>query len=78
MIYAGILAGGIGKRMGKTELPKQFLTITEKPIIINTLEQFVINSNVDKVIVAVPENWLNYTVDLIKEYKYSDKIEMIL
>ena len=76
MIYAGILAGGIGKRMGKTELPKQFLTITEKPIIINTLEQFVINSNVDKVIVAVPENWLNYTVDLIKEYKYSDKIEI--
>ena len=71
MNYVGLLAGGNGTRMGKTELPKQFLNVSEKPIIINTLEQFVINPNVDKVIVAVPENWINYTIDLIKEYKYN-------
>ena len=56
MNYVGILAGGIGKRMGKTELPKQFLMIGNKPIIIHTVEQFLINSNVEKIIVAVPEN----------------------
>ena len=40
MIYGGILAGGKGTRMGRTELPKQFLTIGNKPIIIHTVEQF--------------------------------------
>ena len=40
MNYVGILAGGVGKRMGKTELPKQFLMIGNKPIIIHTVEQF--------------------------------------
>lgn len=32
MIYAGILAGGIGSRMGNVPLPKQFLDIDNKPI----------------------------------------------
>ena len=36
MIYAGILAGGKGTRMGNTDLPKQFLMLGEKPIIIHT------------------------------------------
>ena len=30
MIYAGILAGGIGSRMGNVPLPKQFFIITRK------------------------------------------------
>ena len=36
MIYAEILAGGKGTRMGNTEMPKQFLTIGNKPIIVHT------------------------------------------
>ncbi|MBN6851171.1 2-C-methyl-D-erythritol 4-phosphate cytidylyltransferase, partial [Staphylococcus saprophyticus] len=31
MIYAGILAGGIGSRMGNVPLPKQFLDLDGKP-----------------------------------------------
>jgi 2-C-methyl-D-erythritol 4-phosphate cytidylyltransferase len=68
MIYAGILAGGKGTRMGRTELPKQFLTIGSKPIIIHTLEQFIISNKVDQIIVATPENWKSYTEDIIEKY----------
>lgn len=39
MIYAGILAGGIGSRMGNVPLPKQFLSLQGKPIIIHTVEK---------------------------------------
>ena len=68
MIYAGILAGGQGVRMGRTELPKQFLNIGKRPIIIHTLEQFLISSKIDKVVVATPENWRSYTEDIINKY----------
>lgn len=75
MIYAGILAGGIGKRMGRTELPKQFLTIGSKPILIHTLEQFIISNRIDEIIVATPENWMSYTEDIIKKY-YPDNTKI--
>ena len=37
MIYAEVLAGGKGTRMGNTELPKQFLMLGKKPVVIHTL-----------------------------------------
>ena len=51
MIFAAILAGGIGSRMGCTDTPKQFLTLGNKPVIIHTIEKFVINEKIDKIIV---------------------------
>jgi 2-C-methyl-D-erythritol 4-phosphate cytidylyltransferase len=68
MIYAGILAAGIGARMHRQDMPKQFLHLGEKPIIINTLEQFLINPYVDKIIIVVPESWKIFTEDLIDKY----------
>ena len=78
MIYAGILAGGKGTRMGRTELPKQFLTIGNKPILIHTLEQFIISEKIDKIVVATHENWRAYTEDIIEKfYPKNDKIAII-
>ena len=68
MIFAAILAGGIGSRMGGTDTPKQFLTLGTKPVIIHTIEKFVINENIDKTIVLIPKNFINHTNNLIKEY----------
>lgn len=77
MIYAEILAGGHGKRFGNKDLPKQFMMLSEKPIIIHTIEQFVINKDIDKIIVCTPKNWISYTEDLIKKYiKNNDNIEV--
>ena len=42
MNYAIILAGGKGTRMGNTGVPKQFITINNKPIIIYTFYVMVI------------------------------------
>lgn len=77
MNYVGILAGGKGTRMGKTELPKQFLTLGEKPILIHTLEQFLISKDIDKIIIAVPFNWITYTENIIEKYYKQNKIAVI-
>ena len=68
MIFAAILAGGIGSRMGGTDTPKQFLTLGDKPVIIHTIEKFVINSKFDKIIVLSPQSFVNHTKNLINEY----------
>ena len=68
MIFAAILAGGIGSRMGGTDTPKQFLDLGDKPVIIHTIEKFVINSKIDQIIVLTPQNFINHTTHLINEY----------
>ena len=68
MIFAAILAGGIGSRMGGTDTPKQFLDLGDKPVIIHTIEKFIINSKIDKIIVLIPPNFISHTNHLISEY----------
>ena len=68
MIYAAVLAGGKGTRMGNTDLPKQFLMLGEKPIIIHTIEQFMLVSEIDKIIVCCPKVWIAHMEDLLKKY----------
>ena len=77
MNFGGILAGGSGTRMGKTDLPKQFLSLGQKPIIIHTIEQFLISTNIDEIVVAVPQNWISYTEDIINRYCKDKKIHVI-
>lgn len=69
MIYAGILAGGKGTRMGNVPMPKQFLTLNDKAIIIHTLEKFILNNRIDKIYIAVPKDWVQYTKDLVKKHQ---------
>ena len=68
MIYAAVLAGGTGNRMGNVDKPKQFLHIGKKPIIIHTVEKLIINERFDKVIVLCPEQWMTYTKDILSKY----------
>lgn len=78
MIYAEILAGGKGTRMGNTEVPKQFLKLGNKPILVHTLEQFILHKKIDKILVVVPQAWVNNTKDIIKRYiKNIDNIVII-
>ena len=78
MNFAGILAGGSGTRMGKTDLPKQFLMLGQKPIIIHTIEQFLISPSIDEIVVAVQENWVSYTEDIINKYCSDTRIHVIV
>ncbi|MBK1468402.1 IspD/TarI family cytidylyltransferase [Parvimonas parva] len=79
MIYAGILAGGIGSRMNISNMPKQFLNIGDKPIIIHTIEKFLLCNKIDKIYVGVNPDWNAYLVDIIeKDYNYLvDKIVIV-
>ena len=50
MVYAVILAGGVGSRMGGDK-PKQYLTVKDKPIIVYTIEKFFAVPDFEKIIV---------------------------
>lgn len=67
-VFAAILAGGIGTRMGNVEKPKQYLNISGKPIIIHTIEKFILNENMEAIIVLTPKQWVNHTKDLVKKH----------
>ena len=51
-----LTAGGVGSRMNNN-IPKQFLTVNNKPIIIYTLEAFQNHPNIDLIIVACLAGW---------------------
>lgn len=78
MIFVAILASGTGTRMGNMDKPKQFLLLGDKPIIIHTIEKFLINEKFEEIIVLCPKQWISHTEDLILKYiPKSDKIEVI-
>ena len=58
MIYGAVLAGGIGSRMQNTDMPKQFLELDNKPIIIHTLEKMLMNDRIDVVYIGINPAWL--------------------
>ena len=67
-IYGVILAGGQGNRMGNMDKPKQFLEIGGRPVIIHTIEKFIVNPSFEKIIILAPKQWLAYTRDIIRRY----------
>ena len=67
MVYAAVLAGGSGLRMGGS-LPKQFLEVAGRPIIIRSIQAFIGSGSVDKIFVAVSADFSDYTSELIAKY----------
>ena len=65
MIFAAILAGGHGTRMGATDKPKQFQLLGEKPVFIHTLEKFVVIDDFEHVLLLCPAEWVEAAKDLI-------------
>lgn len=78
MIFAAILAGGAGVRMGGGDMPKQFLEIKGKPIISYTVEKFAVNPRFEKVIVLTPRMWIDHTREILRRtLSGCDRIEVI-
>ena len=67
-VYAAILAGGSGTRMGNPDKPKQFWEMAGRPVIVHTVEKFCMVDQVDEVIVLAPASWLNQTRDIMHRY----------
>ena len=78
MIFGAILAGGTGTRMQMENMPKQFLPLGEKPIIIHTLEKFLLCTRFDAVVLGVHPSWLTYMHDLLdKHIVRKEKVRII-
>ena len=64
-----IVAGGKGLRMGG-DIPKQFLPIGGKPILMRTLERFRAYSETLQIILVLPEAQQDYWQELCKQYEF--------
>lgn len=68
MNYGLILAGGVGQRMRRTGMPKQFLEVFGKPIIIYTLQKFEYCEDIDAVVIACHSSWKDYMESMLQRY----------
>ena len=68
MNYAIILAAGVGQRMRNGGLPKQFLKLMGKPIVVYTLEKFEQCEEIDKVIIVCHGSYIEYMHQLLNLY----------
>lgn len=71
-----LLAGGTGSRLGGS-MPKQFLSLNDKPVIVHTLENFEKNSNIDGITVVCIKDWIPHLKEILLEYKISKVTDII-
>ena len=74
--YAIIVAGGKGSRM-QSDIPKQFLLLGQKPILIHTLEAFERCKIIDKIIVACSKDYIFHCDKLLREYDFKKVAKVI-
>ena len=75
MDYIIIVAGGKGLRMG-SDIPKQFLPIGGKPVLMRTLEQFRAYSEDLQIVLVLPEAQQDYWRQLCEEYHFNVKYQL--
>lgn len=67
MNIAIVIAAGSGQRMNQ-HIPKQFMSVNNKPILVYTLESFEKNSNIDLIEVVCLDGWQEFVKSYAKEY----------
>ena len=77
MNIAVIFAGGVGQRMNAKALPKQFLEVHGKPIIIYTVEHFDQHELIDGIIIVCVEPWIDYCWKLVEKF-HLEKVKAII
>ena len=75
MDYVIIVAGGKGLRMG-SDIPKQFLPIGGKPVLMRTLERFRAYSSDLQIILVLPEAQQDYWRQLCEEYHFDVEYQL--
>ncbi len=77
MNYAVIFAGGMGQRMGNASVPKQFLLVHSKPIIVHTIEHFQKASCIDAIVVVCLYDYLEYMKSLLSQYGLDKVVSVV-
>lgn len=67
--YAIIVAGGSGNRM-KAEVPKQFLLLNEKPVLMHTIEAFYLSELRPEIILVLNDQYHIFWGDLCSQYHF--------
>ena len=67
MNTALIIAGGVGQRMGQ-DIPKQFLNVYDKPIIVYSMMAFQNHPNIDEIEVVCLEGWHEIVYAYAKQF----------
>ena len=70
-----IVAGGNGSRM-ESDLPKQFILLAGKPILMHTIEAFY-NCNVSNIIVVLPPNQIDFWKELCTQFSFNLSHEIV-
>lgn len=76
MNTALIIAGGTGQRMGQ-DIPKQFLHVNDKPVIIYTLEVFQKHPNIDEIEVVCLEGWHEVLKAYAKQFGITKLVNVV-
>lgn len=71
-----IIAGGKGNRMHQ-DIPKQFITVNEKPVIVYTLEAFQNHPDIDSIAVVCIEGWENVLQAYARQFNIT-KLEYVV
>lgn len=71
-----IIAGGVGTRMHQ-DIPKQFLSVNDKPIIVYTMEAFQNHSNIDAIYIACLNGWQEILKAYIKQFNITKAIKVV-
>lgn len=77
MNVAVIFAGGVGTRMNSGAMPKQFLELHGKAIIVHTLEHFERHSEIDGVVISCVGEWITYLEDLLERFHITKVIDIV-
>ncbi len=77
MVSVVIFAGGVGSRFQSADIPKQFVEVGGKPIIIHTLEKFSKHPLVDKIAIACVEGWIDVLKQQIEEYSIPKVVSIV-
>lgn len=78
MIYAALLAGGIGKRVERHSVPKQFISIGGTPIILRTVRTFLDNDRFERIFIAIHRDWRTYLAELLQTAFSAAELERIV
>lgn len=77
MNYVIIVAGGSGKRF-KSKIPKQFIELSGKPILMRTIEVFFKYDDSLQIILVLPEQHIDYWNNLCKKYDFKTQHKIVL
>lgn len=71
-----LIAGGSGQRMHQ-DIPKQFINVLDKPVIVYTLEAFQKHSAIDAIVVVCIDGWYEILKAYAKQFNISKLIEIV-